>query len=234
MTNTIKNKYVAFCDILGFSNSVLNDFEQTLYIYRELKDSVKNVIGDDVVSVRVYSDSIIIIGDDLYPVINTARTACWLCLLKDLIIRGGIAYGKYWEEKDGENFYIVSEGLIKAVQIEKSIKHPIIAISEEIELNYRYWLGRFRNDTNVRPIINTALLYYNNIALVNPVNAYWFNSAIMRLAELAVKFPNHSEKYHWLQDLISSIDNDDLLIPNDVYDFMLKERIVVKKEESSD
>lgn len=55
MTSDIQNKYVAFCDILGFSNSVLTDFEQTLQIYRELKDNVKNVIGDDVVSVRVYS-----------------------------------------------------------------------------------------------------------------------------------------------------------------------------------
>lgn len=151
-----------------------------------------------------------------------------------MIIRGGIAYGKYWEEKDGENFYIVSEGLIKAVQIEKTIKHPIIALSKEIELDYRYWLGRFRNDTNVRPIVNTALLYYKDIAIVNPVNAYWFNSAIMRLAELAIEFPKYSEKYHWLQNLVSSIDNDDLLVPEDIYQYMLKEKIVVVNKESSD
>jgi len=232
--DSITNKYVAFCDILGFSDSVLNEIEQTLEIYKELKDTVKDVIGDDDVKVRVYSDSIIIIGDELYPVINTARTACWLCLLKDLIMRGGIAYGKYWEEKDGENLYIVSEGLIKAVQIEKTIKHPIIAISDEIDLDYRYWLGRFSNDTAVRPIVNTSLLFYKDIALVNPVNAFWFNSAIGRLAQLSAKFPKHSGKYDWLLSLIESIDRDDLLVPQKIYDYLLNEKIVVINQGSSD
>jgi hypothetical protein len=48
------------------------------------------------------------------------------------LIQGGIAYGKHWEETEKGNLFVVSEALVKAVNIEKDVKLPVIKLSLEI------------------------------------------------------------------------------------------------------
>ena len=35
---TVDTRYVAYCDILGFSNRILTDFDRTLELYKQFGD----------------------------------------------------------------------------------------------------------------------------------------------------------------------------------------------------
>ncbi len=225
----IENRYVAFCDILGFSKSVINDFDVTLELYKELTKKLSDLEDFDDVNISIYSDSILVTGIDLIPVLNTVKTLLWFCLAEDLLIRGGIGYGKYWEERDANNFYIVSEGLIKAVEIEKTVGLPVIAISDDIELGLEYWIPRFKNDTGVNPIFNMPLVHYDGNTFVNPLNPFWNYSAKIKTKALLKKFPDHCDKYNWLLDFYSVINKNSLLIPEEVFNKFLQLGIIKRK-----
>jgi len=221
----VDNKYVAFCDILGFSNSILSRFEEIAEIYIELSKTLKSIEEIDKVELSIYSDSILVISDELPPLIQATRNINWFLLTRDLIVRGGIAYGKFWRNTENDNVLILSDALVKAVTIEKTVKAPIIALSPEIVLNYGYWMPRF--ETN---IFDAPLLHYRGKTFVNLVNRYWYRSAITRLAALSARHPDHREKYDWLLDLLSEIEKDEILIPEDVLKNLVKDGILSKKE----
>jgi hypothetical protein len=218
---TFENKYVAFCDILGFSNKVLSDFEDTVNVYREFKKELvePNIIEVDI---SIVSDSIMIVSDDFFKVAEAVQIlVSWTCSRKKWLVRGGVAYGKHWEQRDGNNLLVVSEALVKAVNIEKAIKHPIIAVSDEIPLGLEYWLRGFGNSVFSLPIIN-----YDNTNIVNPFNNYWFGSAEVKLKEMKNDNPTHATKHDYLLDLIEAIKRGDCFIPQAVIDDLLEKKII--------
>lgn len=127
MEGRIENKYVAFCDILGFSNSVTTQFENVVIIYQDFISEIKKHDFSEL-KISVYSDSILIIGDNIIKIAEAVQVLLWTTLRYDWIVRGGISYGKHWKESNENNLFIVSEALVKAVNIEKSVSHPIIVI----------------------------------------------------------------------------------------------------------
>jgi len=216
-----KMMYVSFCDILGFSNAIENNFEDTVKIYLEFKEEVLNIVKIDGVSVSIYSDAIIVVGKDFANVVEAVKQIYWFCLLHDLLIRGGLAYGKHWSNVENGSILILSEALVEAVKIEKSIKHPIIAVSEKINIPIEAWMPHCEGAVFNAPFIN-----YDDINFVNPFNAFWFRSAEMRLKHLLKKFPNHSHKYEWLLNIIEKIKIDDVLIPDDVFNYLLEKGVL--------
>ncbi|MGA8146800.1 MAG: hypothetical protein WB870_04395 [Gallionellaceae bacterium] len=219
-------KYVAFCDVLGFSNAVLNDFDASIVVYQEFKKKVLEWPLSSKAAVAVYSDSILVVSDDLPSVLHAVNALHWVSLVHDWLIRGGVAYGRYWQERDGENLLVVSDALVRAVALEKSVKIPAVAISEEIILGIEAWVPRFQHG-----ILSAPLLFFDGRAIVNPFNRYWFASAVMRAKELLDKHANHREKYEWFLSLAKAVGQDDVLVPDSALAKMLELGILQDRAE---
>ena len=220
-----KMMYNSFCDILGFSSAIENNFEATTEIYMNLKSEILEIVKIPEVEVSIYSDAILVVGNELSGVVHAVKQIYWFCLLHDLLIRGGIAYGKHWSNVEGNSILILSEALVKAVKIEKTIKLPIIAVSDEIEIPTSAWVIHFENSVFQAPFLN-----YQNINFVNPFNELWFKSAEIRIKNLKNKFPKHSAKYDWLLNLIERVKANDILIPENQLNFLIKEGVLAYKK----
>ena len=122
----VQNKYVGFCDVLGFSAAVLRDFESTIALYEQFKRHVQAWPFPERAKVSVYSDSILIISDELPALLHTIVALQWAALMQGWLIRGGVAHGKYWEDKADGNLFVVSDALVKAVGIEKRVGVPAV------------------------------------------------------------------------------------------------------------
>lgn len=222
---TFEYKYVAYCDILGFSNAVTTDFENTVKIYRQFKEELKMSEIFQEIEVSVVSDSIMIVGDKLIKVAEVVQILIlWTASRKEWLVRGGIAYGRHWKQIDGSNILIVSEALVKAVNIEKVILHPIVVISNEIPLGLEYWGHAFGNSVFSLPIIN-----YDNNNIVNPFNNYWFKSVEIILHQLKSKHQVHSSKYDYLLKLIDAIKGKGCFIPQTLINDLLEKGLIEKK-----
>jgi hypothetical protein len=210
-------KYVAFCDVLGFSSAVISDFDATMALYESFRIHVREWPFDPKAQVSVYSDSILVVADELPTVIRTVVSLNWAAFLQDWLLRGGISYGRYWEDKENGNLFVVSDALVKAVSLEKTVKVPAVVISEEISLGIEAWVPRFEHGAT-----NTPLLHFQGRSLVNPFNPYWFNSAIIRAKRLLEAHPTHREKYEWFLSLADAVARDELLVPDSALNRMLE------------
>ena len=65
MEENIENKYVAYCDILGFSNSVINDFDKVITIYKDFRTEIDKYDFLEL-KISIYSDSILSFFIDLF------------------------------------------------------------------------------------------------------------------------------------------------------------------------
>ena len=227
-TASIPQKYVGYCDILGFSAAVLNDFEGTVSLYRELREQLRMWPFPADAKVSVYSDSILVVSENLTSVLNTIVSLNWAALLQGWLIRGGVACGRYLEEKEDGNLYVVSDALVHAVAIEKSAKVPAVVVSEDIALGIEAWMPRFEHN-----IYRAPLLYFENRCIVNPFNEYWFKSSVMRVQQMLEQHPQHQEKYSWFLSLARSVAQDDLLIPESVLKEMLALGILQERKGNS-
>lgn len=214
-------KYVAFCDVLGFSNAVLANFENASRIYAEFRDRMRGFPFHAEVEVSMYSDSIVIVSDRLNPVLSATQALWFLAMSHQWMLRGGIAYGQYWVRREGGNVFVVSDALVRAVRIEKSIKNPAIALSEEVVVDDLVWALRWAHGKFVVPV-----LHYEGRTIVNPFNLYWFASARMRAIGMLEEFPAYKEKYEWFLSLGEAVDRDDLLVPPDVLERLLEKKIL--------
>lgn len=214
-----KHKYVAFCDILGFSAKVMHDFDTTQRIYKEFTRKVDTIINPSDIEITIYSDAILITSDDLMPLLQACQILNWVALSENMLLRGGISYGKYWEEKRGRHLCVVSDALIKAVKIEESIKHPIVKIDDDIDIPLRFWAGRFTYGQFVNPVLNFR---GNNI--VNPFNKFWGYSAGTRARILMEESSSKvKEKYQYFLDLYDAVNTNKLLIPQEQFKEIIKQ-----------
>jgi len=102
--------------------------------------------------------------------------------------------------------YVVSEALVKAVEIEKSVKYPCVSFHPEIQIPDGWWKRDFHP-------IDRGVLYFDGIKLVNPFNRYWFQSAMTRVAMAASEQPEHKAKHDWFLRLYEAVANGDPLVP---------------------
>lgn len=206
------NKYVAFCDVLGFSASIERDFESTLQLYREFSDFVDPVLERDGVQISVYSDSILITGENLSTVAQTVQIMSFIALQHNMLIRGGISYGRHWEKKSGRHLFMVSDALVRSVRLEASIKIPAIVLGEEVDIPDDLWLVRYAHGQFAAPI-----LHFDGKNIVNPFSMMWGKSAGMRASMLMEESaPEHRKKYEWFLSLHKAVFNNDPLIPEHI------------------
>ena len=101
----IRMRYVAFCDVLGFSNAVQDRFDETISIYAEFMKLMRSLPMPEKAEVSIYSDSILIVADDLPSILHAVKTLLFVILMQDWMIRGGIAYGRYWEKRENGHLF---------------------------------------------------------------------------------------------------------------------------------
>ena len=214
--------YVAYCDILGFSDRILTDFDNTLKTYR---DFGKLVCGGETfkdVKTTMYSDAILLTATSLVRLLQAAQALLFFALAHDFMIRGAITKGRYWEQRLGNDLLVASDALVRAVKLEKSVSIPAIVIADDVEIPDAYWLARFQHGQYV-----TALLHFQDRNSVNPFNLMWGKSAAIRASILMGKNPQHKDKYLWfiaLHDAVAS--GQELLIPPDVVNRFMQQGIL--------
>ena len=177
------DRYVGFCDILGFSNRVLLDFDGTLKVYKQFSDTFSSLPVPDV-EVTMYSDAILITGTSLGRVACAIQNLWFIALANDLMIRGAIAKGRYWEQRRGHHMLVASDALVRAVKLERSVGIPAVVIADDIEIPDPVWLNRFANGLFLTPI-----LHFRDRNIVNPFNTWWFRSAATRASQLMSERP---------------------------------------------
>lgn len=200
-------EYCAFLDVLGFATKILGDFDQTLDQYEELIKMWKwHYKYHSDVSLTVYSDSLLLRSKYFPRMVQAVNTLATVTAMNDCLLRGGVAFGKHVEVRDGHNIYVLSEALTHAAQLEKIVRHPCVAIHKSVEIPLDCWHPGLPN-------LHRPVLFFDGITLVNPFNIMWYTSAATRVAQLAVKYPEYSEKYDWYQRLHLAVSGDVPLIP---------------------
>jgi hypothetical protein len=221
-------RYVGFCDILGFSDRILTDFDRTLEVYKQFGASVSGLPIKET-QVTMYSDTVLVTGESLGRVLAAVQALWFVALADDLMIRGAITKGRYWEQRGGNHLLVASDALVRAVKLEKSIGVPAVVIADDVEIPDEFWLIRFG-----KSLLETPLLHFRDRNIVNPFNTFWFASAATRALQLMAQSPSHRDKYLWFLALHKAVCNGQELIPPGVFARFVRDGILEKKTKGED
>jgi hypothetical protein len=219
----VDDRYVGFCDILGFSSRILADFEGTREIYKGFANTLSGLPIEEV-QVTIYSDAILVTGKSLGRVSSAIQSLWFIALANDLMIRGAITKGRYWEQRQGNHMLVASDALVRAVKLEKSVRVPAVVIADDVEVPDAFWLHRFANGLFLTPI-----LHFRDRNIVNPFNTWWFRSAGTRATQLMSASPAHRDKYLWFLALHEAVGNGQELVPPAVMARFVRDGFLVRK-----
>ncbi len=202
---TPANRFVAFVDILGFARRVIEDFDSVLSIYQELIERQPSLIErNKAVSVSILSDAFVITSDTFESLVPVVQAIHMISLRRNCLVRGGIGFGKHVEAAPAGHFLVVSQALVYAVHVEKTISHPCVAIHESVLIPDVYL------DPSLSPI-ERGVLYYDGLTMICPFNHFWGTSAMTRVAMLWDENPQHAAKYKWFLSLYEAFQSGDRL-----------------------
>jgi len=147
------NRYIAFIDIMGFSNYVYRN-EHELVKKRMLKfenivsgtenaarTAAKSIEGlDEGIRTLVFSDSVLVLSTDSSKAsLESIIIACQLlvanCLESGIAIKGAISYGKLTADFNKSLFF--GKALIDAYQLEEQLSFYGIVIDHKVQKKYR-------------------------------------------------------------------------------------------------
>ncbi|MGV8914772.1 MAG: hypothetical protein ACOH1X_04905 [Kaistella sp.] len=198
--------FVAFLDILGYSNMVKSDlegppgeekyFHKLLHLHKETNSLKYENLDFNLIQ---FSDSIIISApynpDTFHSFSKLISEYQYKLLLNGIPIRGGITFGKHFYQED----FLFSSGLIDAYNIENKLaRYPRVILSEDLyellnskEINLEY-VG-FDNNYKI-------IDFLHNIDL-NEINLKIINDLIINLENN--KSETISEKGSWLKEYVN-------------------------------
>ena len=171
--------------------------------------------------INVYSDSILLTSFELPPLLQAVQSLSFATLGNDLLIRGGIAYGRYWERRESGNLFVVSHALVRAVKLGSSIKIPAVGVSPEVVVPDIAWVPHVMDEIFLSPV-----LHFQGTTVVNPFNKFWFTSARNRVTQMKDRFPEHSKKYDWSLELAEAVERRDVLVPESLITRWLAENVI--------
>lgn len=131
-----KDKFVAFIDVMGFSNLVNKDSVTDLESYftrvLEVLDRIRIDKGN--IESFLISDAIILIAPSglkgLKDIILATRRIQSALLWKKILLRGAISYGPIFYDKDDN--IVVGKGFIKAYLLEQEAIYPRVILDPSI------------------------------------------------------------------------------------------------------
>lgn len=136
MKITFSNKYVAFIDVLGFTDMVFSNTKEKLEKYFEIVDMAFEIFNDDKKTLNklAISDSIILIAEDnaesFVSLLKAIRTLQTYLARRDIWVRGGISVGEV--HFDHKSNTVVGKGFINAYLLEKEAIYPRVMIDPQI------------------------------------------------------------------------------------------------------
>jgi hypothetical protein len=203
----LRVRHVAFLDVLGFSAKVLSDFNGTVSLYEELVSGwqIHNRVYSQV-QLTIYSDSMILVSNELPPLLQAVTSLHMITMGLSCMLRGGIATGLHVSSSGGQDIYVVSEPLTRAAALEKIVRDPCVAIHESVEIPDRWWPANLPN-------VHRPILWYEGRRIVNPFHRYWYRSGQIRAKELRALYLDHRSKYDWFIRLYEAVGREDPLIP---------------------
>ena len=122
---TIENAYVSYFDVLGFTSRFISG--DLIHRYDKLIDTVKEM-GDEDLSILLFSDSIVLFSERFEKVRDATRTFYTWGILHDFWLRGGMAHGSVSRYDvgsivDGGRIILpfLGEGYLKAYKLESTL-----------------------------------------------------------------------------------------------------------------
>lgn len=196
---------VAFLDILGYKNMVLQDSKDEtpkyLPVIEEMLNSLNPILSGNGLEIRQFSDSIVLSAE--YSIENTiimldavARVQ-WFMFKNGILLRGGIAIGRHYS--NGNIMY--SEGLIEAYNLESNYaKVPRVLVDENI---IQLVLGTCNNIEDMREKLKKMLLKDKDArSFINYLDRgqLSLHEEVLKkmLKETKLNHPSLIEKYEWL------------------------------------
>lgn len=140
LTENLKEQYVAFLDVMGFSDLVNKRNVKRLESYFDRIQEVLSSIRTTKTSIQSFliSDSIILIAPgtkkDFENLIIAIRRIQSSLLWKKILLRGAVSYGEVFYEN--QRNIIVGKGFIKAYLLEKEAVFPRVIIDPIIIKNF--------------------------------------------------------------------------------------------------
>lgn len=214
-------QFCIFIDILGFKNRMKN-FDDALTYYKrffayfdafdKMHSSILKEVSDTLsqnfsqydntsscIENITFSDSVIFYSTNWKALLFRAANVMSFLLSSGFLFRGGIGYGKHYSDIKLGHTYIVSEGLVQAVEIESKISiYPRIVISKPalkqilIEMESLYDLN------------NILIQSEDNLWFLNPFFLNPDISEIYKKIEYYIKKYNTEkfvDKYLWMKEL---------------------------------
>jgi hypothetical protein len=206
----ITSLYCGFVDVLGFGTATLRDHSAAMDLYeRLLADAEFMSVLRDTVRMNVYSDSFILVSANPGDLLLTIQLLQPQILRLGHLVRGGVAFGPHAESDKPRAGVVVSSALTKAVQLEKTVKWPCVALHPELEIPDHVWF--------TKRVPTSGLLFFDGLRIVSPFNELWFKSAKGWAEHLMSKYPEHTEKYEWFLRLYAAVkERRETLVPPDV------------------
>lgn len=136
LKENLRDKYVAFIDVMGFSNLVNREKIDNLESYFSRITEVLDQIKTDKAEIESFliSDSIILIAPDttqsLKQLLTAIRRIQSALLWKKILLRGSVSFGQIYYNK--ERNIVVGKGFIKACLLESEANFPRIIIDPSI------------------------------------------------------------------------------------------------------
>jgi hypothetical protein len=131
-------KLVAFLDILGFKQLILQDTDKALQSINFIDERLAHIINvlqqehDKTFSTKLFSDCICLscsyTSDNLFNILYELAFIQFYFSHEGIFLRGAISKGNHFEN----NRMIFSHGLIKAYELEQSAVYPRIIIDAEL------------------------------------------------------------------------------------------------------
>lgn len=210
-----ENCYVAFLDILGFKEKIMNNFDtiDVARIFINLKNKRKECLKkcnfneeyDQAVAdtiFRIMSDSIVISTPTRFPdSLNIVAEMCmliqsYLLMNNHILLRGSIVKGDFF----CDNEIMFGSGLVNAYINEGRAKYPRITIAKELVDEYVDRVGTSRITYITDFLLKDAdAVYFINCFIENSDLGKWVNG---ELAKEQI-YGGVREKYLWLDRWIS-------------------------------
>lgn len=132
-------KVVAFLDILGFRQLVLQSREQAKSVICRLNSALDHAIqclslegGPNWFSIKLFSDCFCItcndLADDLWLMFTELGFLQWYLATQGIFIGGGLSFGAHYENDK----IIFSEGLVRAYDLQSHDPYPRILIDQKL------------------------------------------------------------------------------------------------------
>jgi hypothetical protein len=176
------------------------------------------------VRLTIYSDAVLLTSTSLVRISEAVQSLWFIALQHDLMIRGAITQGKYWELRRGNNLLVMSDALVRAVRLEKLVGVPAVAVADDIVVPDDFWVQRFQSGLLAAP-----LLHFRDRVIVNPFNPFWLRSARGRAATLMEEYPKHRDKYLWFLALHAAVEAEAELVPPEALARLLESGVISKK-----